>query len=215
MSTRGLCAASTVVLLFLIASPASAKPGHVEGFRQLRAVELSGPGMSQPRVLDGDTQLARALLRHSGLHLALTGREPLSTAAPPLARDRGPRYVVEYRLTARAAAAYRVEGAVVRQYLFPYADERPWAYVPTGQGPDAARRWWPVSIQLVALYPRLGLPRRGQIDVTQTGAGAAARGSPAPGRAPDGGTWVVLALAGVLLVFGFRRRLVGGTTRGG
>jgi hypothetical protein len=208
MTARRFCVASTVVLLCTLALPARAKPWHIEGFRDLRAVAVSGPGMAGTRRLGGDTKLARTLLRHTGMHLALSSREPLSTAGPPSTSERGPRYLVTYRLTARAAAAYGVDGQVVRQYLFPYADERPWAYVPSGQGPDAARRWWPVSIQLVGLYDRLGLPSRGQIDVTGTSERAVA-GSPAGGPGgPDGGTWIAVALIGVLVGSALYRRQV-------
>jgi len=213
---RRLCAASTVVLLGVIASPAAAKPGHVEGFRELRGITLSGPGMLEMRRVGGDTRLARTLLRHTGMHLALMSREPLSTAGSPMTNERGPRYVVSYTLTDRAAGSYGVDGTVVRQYLFPYADERPWAFIPAGQGPGTARRWWPVSIQLVPLYDRLGLPHPRAIEVTRTGDGAAAGGAPAGGdgpRGPDAVTWIAAAFAGVVLASTFRRWLGGGATR--
>ena len=181
--------ASASVLLSLGGS-AAAKPGHGGDFSELRSVALHGPLIDGSVHLDGDARAAKLLFRHSGLSWAFMRGTPLSIVAAPATGERGPRYVVEYELTARAAELYGIGRRVIRQHLYPYAEGGPWAFTPDKQGLSAAG-WWPVSLQLVSTYDSLGLPEADDVHAETQGPGGT-REPPRPNSA-DRSVWALLA----------------------
>ena len=145
-----------------LGAPGVAKPGHGRDLSELRSVALQGPLIDGSVHLGGDARAAKLLFRHSGLSWAFMRGTPLSVVAAPATGERGPRYVVEYELTARAAELYGIGRRVLRQHLYPYAQGGPWAFTPDSQGLSASG-WWPVSLQLVPSYDALGLPEEGDL----------------------------------------------------
>lgn len=94
-----------------------------------RAVVM-GPGLLPPIDVRGDEALE--LVRRLGILPARLRTGP----APPPPADTGPRYEVIYLLRVRKACAEIAGGRaslVVHQSLYPYAEDRPWAFTPPGQ----------------------------------------------------------------------------------
>jgi hypothetical protein len=168
---------------------------------KLQFVALRGPLIDGSVRLDGDARAAKLLFRHSGLSWALMRGTPLSIVAAPATGERGPRYVVEYELTARAAELYGIRRRVLRQHLYPYAQGGPWAFTPHSQR-LRAEGWWPVSLQLVSSYDSLGLPEAENVHAETQGPDAT-REPPKP-NSVDRFVWALLAAlaaSGLALVF--------------
>jgi hypothetical protein len=192
--------AGSVVLagavLLVVETSAAAKPGHGPGFSELRSVVLRGPSIDGSIRLDGDDRAAKLLFRHSGTSWALMRGTELSTAAAPAEGDRSSRYEIRYELTIRAARFFDAERRVLRQYLYPYAKGRPWAFTPEGQGLSAHAGWWPVSTELVRHYDALGLPGLESVQGEQAHTG------PRESSNPGSIAWSSLALLGALAASG-------------
>jgi hypothetical protein len=208
-----LTAVAGVVLMW--AGPAQAKGPWFHGTTS-GTVKISGPKMRVPLVLGwkGDCGLFSPCSDITALDsdfLALARDTMLGAVVPDYARtyypvpsksQLGPAYDVQWTLV-------RSEGRqlVIHQTLYPFAQGRPWVFLPSGQNlPDLPFQTDPISTppSLSVLLHSYGFPTKAEVVGPTTAAVTAAEKSSSASR-----PWIwVLAIAAMSLL------LIGGALTG-